>query len=271
MQIGKNMFDEPEYEQEPGEKSAGPEQRAQEKSDEFRMHAELAAVFEAVRKFDAELKPGLDGDVARDVQKSILKLERSRSPEHPILPPESGDEAKRLLSLPNTADLSTNDYHIHRRPGEVMIIRWLAGDEVETYYTRLQAHFDAAMEGYKEDERQAHEWKQSAEMKVYLAELDKIEVKMAERYLRDPIREHDLFVLSTQTADEINIAYLCDHIMSVPVADLVGKASAPPDQPSEHDLAWFFKLFSLRGSFDKVERMCFFAFLQKAEDTFDLE
>ena len=83
------------------------------------------------------------------------------------------------------------------------------------------------------------------------------------------IKEHHLFVLSTQMADEINIAYLSDHIMEVPAADIVGKVSAPPEDPPEKDLAWFYKLFSLRGVRDGVEQMCFFTFLQKTDDSFD--
>ena len=39
---------------------------------------------------------------------------------------------------------------------------------------------------------------------------------------------------------------------------------------TEQDRAWFFKLFSLRGVVQDVQRMCFFTYLQKAEDTFDL-
>jgi hypothetical protein len=96
--------------------------------------------------------------------------------------------------------------------------------------------------------------------------VDKIEVKMAERYLRDVIRQHGVFVLSTQTADEINIAYLADTVMGVSPGEVVGEASAPPDEPTESDLAWFFKLFSLRGMIDGEERMCYFAFLQKSEE-----
>jgi hypothetical protein len=171
-----------------------------------------------------------------------------------------------LLDLPATGGLSTNDYHIHRRPGEVMIVRWLAGGEVETFYERLQAHFDAALEGFKEDERQALEWKRDPKVKAYLKALDGIEVKMADRYLRDHIRQHNLFVLSTQAADELNIAYLADPIMGVTPADIVGSASAPPDDPTEQDLAWFFKLFSLRGMKDGTEQMCFFAYLQKSDE-----
>jgi hypothetical protein len=94
---------------------------------------------------------------------------------------------------------------------------------------------------------------------------------MAERYLREPIRKLNLAVLSTQTADEINIAYLADYVIGIPAAELVGPRSAPPDGASERDLAWFFKLFSLRGMYEGIERMCFFAYLQKSEDTFEID
>ena len=258
------MFDEPN--ESPAERPADPADRAKEKSDEFRMHAELAAVFEGNRKFDAEIRPGLDPEIARDVQKTIGRLEKAKTPDSPVLPEPALADAARLLTLPEARDLSTNDYHIHRRPGEVMIVRWLQGDQVETFYERLQAHFDAALEGCREDERQAHEWRSDPKIVAYLAALDAIEVRMADRYLRDVIRTHNLFVLSTQTADEMNIAHLCDYVMGVPAALVVGAASAPPDEPSEQDLAWFFKLFSLRGMHDRVERMCFFTYLQKSDD-----
>jgi len=259
------MFDEPN--ESPAEDAANPADRAREKADEFRTHAELAAVFEGPRKFDAELRPGLDPELAREVQRTMGRLEKAKSPESPVLPEPSAADAAGLLDLSRTRDLSTNDYHIHRRPGEVMIVRWLAGDEVEAFYERIQAHFDAALEGYKEDERQAHEWKQDAGTKAYLEALDKVEMRLADRYLRDPIRKHNLFVLSTQSADEMNIAYLCDYVMGVPAAELVGAASAPPaEDPTEQDLAWFFKLFSLRGMVDGEERMCFFTYLQKSDE-----
>jgi hypothetical protein len=260
------MFDEPQ--EEPSEPSLTPADRAREKSDEFRMHAELAAVFEGPRKFDARLIPGLNPDIARDVQRTIGKLEKSKTPESPVLPESSMPDAARLLNLPSTNDLSTNDYHIHRRPGEVMIIRWLAGEEVDLYYDRLQAHFDAALAGYKEDEQQSHQWKQDPKTKAYFQALDAIEVKMADRYLRAIIAEHNIFVLSTQTADEINIVYLTEQIMGISAAQLVGPKSAPPDEPTEHDLAWFFKLFSLRGMNEGIQQMCFFTYLQKSDDGF---
>jgi hypothetical protein len=261
------MFDEPE--EDPSERIVDPATRAREKSDEFRMHAELAAVFEGIRKFDANLVSGLDAQVAREVQRTIGRLEKAKSADSPVLPEPSASDAAELLSRGKTPDLSDNDYHIHRRPGEVMIVRWLGGDGVESFYERLQAHFDAALEGFKEDERQAREWKQDPQTQAYLTALDAIDLKMADRYLREPIRQHRLFVLSTQAADEMNIQHLCDYIMGVPASEVVGEASAPPDAATEQDLAWFFKLFSLRGIIEGTERMCFFAYLQKSDDNYE--
>jgi hypothetical protein len=262
------MYEQPnEPEEEPGERALSPADRARDKSDEFRMHAELAAVFEGHRKFDAELRPGLDAQLAREVQRTMGRLEKAKSADSPVLSETSMADAATLLDFPATHQLATNDYHIHRRPGEVMVVRWLAAEQVETYYERLQAHFDAALEGFREDERHAQEWKQDPQTLAYLKALAAIDVRMAERYLRDPIRKLNFFVLSTQTADEMNIAYLTDTIMGVSPADLVGSASAPPeDAPTDHDLAWFFKLFALRGLREGVEHMCFFAFLQKTDE-----
>jgi hypothetical protein len=190
-------------------------------------------------------------------------------PGSPVLPETSLTEAAAVLNLPTTGNLSTNDYHIHRRPGEVMIIRWLTGDQVEKFYERLQAHFDAAMNGFREEEKTDNEWKQDPKTLEYLAALDAVEVKMADKYLREIIRQHKVSVLSTQAADEINIAYLSDYVMGVSAADIVGAASAPPEDPTEKDLAWYYKLFSLRGVTDGIEQMCFFTFLQKTDDGFD--
>jgi hypothetical protein len=259
------MFDEPS--ESPAERAANPAERAKEKSDEFRTHAELVAVFEATRKFDAQILPNLDASLARDIQRTMAKLEKSKAPDSPILPPASMSDAADLLNMAQSRGLSTNDYHIARRPGEVTIVRWLQGEEVETFYQRLQAHFDAAMNAFREEERQSNEWKQDPKTLAYLAALDALEVKLADRYLRGLIRQHKLFVLSTQSADELNIAYLADYVMSVPAAEIVGGAAAPPDDaPTERDLAWFFKLFSLRGMRDGVEQMCCFTFLQKTDD-----
>lgn len=263
------MFEEPE--ESPAEFPADPAQRAREKSDEFRMHAELASVFEGPRKFDAQIRTDLDPELARDIQRTMGRLEKAKSADSPVLPVQSMSEAAGLLNLPDIRDRSRNDYHIRRRPGEVIIVRWLAGDEVEAFYERFQAHFDAALEGYRDEERQAQEWKQDPQTLAFLAALDAIDTRMAERYLRDAIRKHNIFVLSTQTADEINIAYLCDYVMGVAAAEIVGPASAPPEEPTERDLAWFFKLFSLRGIVEGTERMCFFTFLQKAEETFSID
>ncbi|HEV2293107.1 MAG TPA: hypothetical protein VGR35_04580 [Tepidisphaeraceae bacterium] len=261
------MFDEPN-EETPAERSIDPADRAKEKFDEFRMHAELAAVFEAQRKFDAQILPKLDAEVARDVQRTIARLEKARLADGPLLPEPSSADAARLLNLPATSNLSTNDYHIHRRPGEVMIVRFLAGEQVETFYERMQAHFNAALNQYREEERQSHGWKQDPDTLKYLQALDGIDVRMSDRYLRDAIRKHNVFVLSTQTADELDIMHLCDYVMGAPAAEVVGADSAPPeDAATERDRAWFFKLFSLRGINERVERMCFFAYLQKTDDS----
>ncbi|HEV8378038.1 MAG TPA: hypothetical protein VGP99_04250 [Tepidisphaeraceae bacterium] len=261
------MFDEPG--ESPQERVLDPAQRAREKADEFRVHAEVAAVFEGPRKFDAEIRPRLKDDVARDIQKRIAKLEKSKSAESPILPPESAEGAADLLGLPAKSALSTNDYHIHRRPGEMMIVRWLEGKQVETFYERMQAHFDVAMEDYRDEQRQAHGWKQDEKTVAYIAALDAIEVKMADQYLRGIIAKHKVFVLSTLTADQMDILHLCDYVMGVEAAEVVGTASAPGDEPTEQNRSWFFKLFSLRGIIEGVERMCFFAYLQKTEETME--
>ncbi len=251
----------------PAERTFDPATRALEQSNQFRIHAEIAAVFEGTRKWDAQLRPGLDADVARQVQRAVAKLEKSRQGDTPIISPEAAPEAAQVLNLFREKDLSTNDYHVHRRPGEVMIVRWLEGDEVEAFYERLQAHFDAALASFRTEERSANEWKDDPKVTEYLDLLDKMEVKMADRYLRDPIREHGIFVLSTQTADELDILFLTEHVMALPPAELVGRASAPPDDPTEQDRAWFYKLFLLRGVRDGVEQMCFFTFLQKTDDS----
>jgi hypothetical protein len=260
------MFDEPDEQR--AEQATDPAGRAREKADEFRMHAELAAVFEGPRKFDAQILANLSADAARDVQRTIGKLEKLKAADHPVLPPEAMEDATRVLTMPDSSRLSTNDYHVHRRPGETVIIRWLAGDELETFYERLQAHFDVAMNAFREEERQALQWKQDPPTLKYLEALEALDVKMDERYLRPVIREHGVFVLSTQAADEMDIQHLTEYVMGVEPADVVGRASAPPDEPTDQDRAWFFKLFSLRGRIDGAERMCFFTYLQKADDAF---
>ena len=175
-----------------------------------------------------------------------------------------------MLDLPRARQVATCDYHVHRRPGEVMIIRWLAGEQVETFYERFQDHFDVALSTYRQEERSANEWRQDPPTLAYLDELDKVQQRMSDWYLRDVLRRHGLFAISTTTADEIDILHLCNHLMGVPASRLVGAASAPPeDEPTEQERAWFFKLFSLRGMTGGAERMCFFAFLQKTGEAWD--
>jgi hypothetical protein len=259
------MFDDPT--DDPTERAIDPAQRARDKSDEFRMHAELCAVFEGCRKFDARINPTLSAEVARECQKLVARIEKSRLDGAPVISAAAEAKARRALTLNDTAGLATNDYHVYRRPGETMIIRWLTGDEVDRYYQRLQAHFDAALTQFREDERQALGWKQDESIAAYLDALDKVEIKMPDRYLRSIIQTHRVFVLSTHTSDEMDILHLCETIMRISPAEVVGGASAPPeDSPTEQDRAWFFKLFALRGIVENLERMCFFTYLQKTDE-----
>jgi hypothetical protein len=39
------------------------------------------------------------------------------------------------------------------------------------------------------------------------------------------IKKHNIFVLSTQSADELDILHLCDYVMGIPAAEIVGEAS----------------------------------------------
>jgi len=256
------MREEPE--QDPESRGGDPAELARERVEELRMHAQLYATFEGTRKLDAVVRPGFDPKLARDIQQRMARLEKRKVGETPVIDQPGHRDASRLLNVFKVRRLPTNDYHVYRRPGEVMVFRWLAGDQVQTFYERLQAHMDAALEGEKEDQRNAHGWKQDARWQAYLAALEKMRVNMEERYLRPLIRDGGLYVLSTQVADEINISFLCEQVMGIAPEELVGAASAPPDVPTENDLAWFFKLFSLRGMKGRTERMCFFAYLQKA-------
>lgn len=252
------------------EPASDPKLRAREKVEELSLHAELAAVFEGQRKFDAQLRPGFDPQIARDVQQTIGRLEKSKSAESgPILPTASIANAAEMMDLLRTRGVSSNDYHIHRRPGEVMIVRWLEADQVESFYERMQAHFDVALNHYRNEERSANEWKQEPTTLAYLDALDAVDMRMADRYLRDVIRKYPVFVLSTLAVDEMNILHLCDYLMGMAAAEVVGARSAPPGEPTEQDRAWFFKLFALRGTHRGVEQACFFTYLQKTEDAFD--
>ncbi len=264
------MYDEPEYdgpEESPAERPSSPADRAADRFDEFRRQAELVAVFEGCRKFDAGIVPGLDAGVGREVQRGIGRLEKSWEAGGPFLLASASADAAALLAMPDAGALSTNDYHVHRRPGEVMVVRWLVGDQVATFYDRLQAHFDVARDGYVEDQEQDLQWKPDEAVRATLVALKAIEGRMAVRAHRDAIRQLKRFTLATQTADEMNIAHLANAVMGVPAADLVGARSAPPADPTDRDLAWFFKLFLLRGvDAAGAERMCCFTYLQKSDD-----
>ncbi len=271
------MFDEPD--ENPG-RAIDPRQRAKDKVEEILVYTELAAVFEGTWKFDAQVRPDLPPEIARGVQKTVATLAKKRMDGMPVLDGSASDEARALLLMPRDRDLATGDYYVYRRPGEVMVLRWLAGDEVETFYHRFQAHFDAALEGYIEDERSASGWKDDPSTTAYLDALAETKLSMSDRYLRQIIRDHRVYVMSTLAADELDITYLCEQVMRIDSAELVGQSSRPADGltddgatdgvaefgATESDRAWFFKLFALRGIVEQEERMCFFAFLQKSDD-----
>src|SRR6476661_6377537 len=100
------MFDKPDENH--AETALDPERRVKEKSDELRMYAELAAVFEGTRKFEAELLPGLDPDTAREVQRTMAKLAKAKIPDTPVISPDSAESAASLLKMPATGVISTN-------------------------------------------------------------------------------------------------------------------------------------------------------------------
>jgi hypothetical protein len=261
------MYDDPDRQKD--DQAGAPALRLKEKLDELRIHADLCAIFEGTRKFDASIRTEIDPNLIRDVQQIVAKLEKSKQPGKPFLTPARALGATSLFESLTEQGVATGDYHVHRRPGEVMILRWIKGPEVETFYQRLQAHMDVAIRQTREDERQALGWKNDPTTNDYLEQLDQAELDMQKWWMRDLLRNHELVTVRTQTADEINISYIADFIMGVGAAALVGEELAPLSGAEDSELAWFFKLFALCGSNNGVEHIVFFVFLQKTDDEFD--
>lgn len=249
-----------------------PEQAAKDKLEELRMYAELAAVFEGPRKFDHAFRRDLPLDLAQRLQRGLLTLERDRPDQRQILPDEHIPLARQLLSANDAARLTYGDYHASVRPGQVLIARWIHGGDFVTFHDRLSAHFDAMLAGHIEDEESARRWTGDPTLPKYLQSLEKHKFNIAERYLLPFIQGGALpACLSTHTADELNIAFLAETVMGLSVAEVVGQQadSARFDDdawPDESDLAWYFKLFLLRGRVEQLPTACFFAFLQKTRD-----
>jgi hypothetical protein len=261
------MYDDPEERKD--DNADAPDTRLKEKLDGLRIHADLCAIFEGTRKYDAQVRTDVDTNLIRDVQQIVAKLEKSKTPGKPFLTPARALGATSLFESLDEQGVSTSDYHVYRRPGEVMIVRWIKGDQVDTFYERLQAHMDVAIKQTREDERQALAWKNEPATNEYLEKLDEAELDMQKWWMRDLLRDNELATVRTQTADEINISYLADFIMGVGAEAIVGKEFAPPSGPDDAELSWFFKLFALCGSKDGVEHIVFFVFLQKTEEEFD--
>lgn len=244
-----------------------PAKRLAEKLADLRMLAELAAIFEGPRKFQSRVSTDLSIEQARKVQRDIALLERGKKPGVPVLPAAKQPEAIALLERVEELQLAPGDYHLHRRPGEVMLVRWLDDMLADAFYQRMQAHFDTVLEQAREDERQALAWRQDPATQAYLEGLDKAKFNMEEYYARAFARV-GACVLSTLTTDDMNILFLAEHLMGIAPAELVGAASVPEDPFDEGKLGWYCKLFSLRGPARSRERLLFFAFLQRSEGEF---
>ena len=257
------MFDDPP---DPSERPIPPAQRAAERASEFRMHAELAAIFEGPRKSGSRILADLDGPSARDLQQRLARLERARSEASPAIPAEQAAAADEALAWPAERGLAPGDYHLHRRPGEVMMVRWLEGEGAQAFYDRMQAHLEAGMGDFVEEEKRSLAWKNDEPTAAYLSALEEqLKGSMADRYLRPLIQRAGLRALSTLAVDEMDILHLCGHWMGLDPARIVGESAAPPeDQPTESQRTWFFKLLSLRGP--GPERLLFFVYLQKSSD-----
>lgn len=251
-----------------------PEQAAKDKLEELRMYAELAAVFEGPRKFDQAFRRDLPLDLAQRLQRGLLTLERARPGQSQLIPAEHISLARELLAAHDTAGLTCGDYHAAVRPGQVLIARWIQGGDFDTFHERLSDHFDAMLAGHIEDEESARRWLGDSTLPKYLQSLKKHKPNLPERYLWAFIRSGGVpACLSTHTADELNIAFLAETVMGLTVGEIVGQqaALAVSDDddaawPDESDLAWYFKLFLLRGTVEQVPTACFFAFLQKTGD-----
>lgn len=254
------------------ESPAQPTQRARERIDEIRMYAELGAIYEATHKFDADILP-LSGNDARDFQQAVAKLARQKVENSSLIQPQATADALGLLK--RAIELGTNDYHLARKPGEVILLRSLQGPEVDQFYDRMEAHLKAGIEGLREDEEQALAWKDDPDTRAYLKALADPVDPMATRYARPIVQQHPVAILSTWTADEISISYLVESIMQRNISDVVDPSNIPEDGMDESQLAWFFRLFSLRAApldpdtKQRTEHMLFFTFLQKTDDDFE--
>ncbi|MEM6313887.1 MAG: hypothetical protein AAF743_07355, partial [Planctomycetota bacterium] len=210
--------------------------------------------------------PGADALLKR-VQQLVGTVHKGMDPKlGPLVTPNHVEDAATLLAMPDDEGLTTGDYHTRQGVGELLIGRWLRGDEVETFYERYQAHFDAALGHFRDEERSAFEWKGDEPTLAYLDALDDIEANIAEQQVRAAVKEHGVHALTTLTVGELDILYLVDHLMGVDVDDLLGDDSALPDEPTEADRTWFLQLFSLRGLHAGNEATLLFAFLQQADE-----
>ncbi len=124
---------------------------------------------------------GSTPQLARDMQRAMGRLEKSKSPDSPVLP-----GPRRRCGRPAEPSQSPRPVHQrlpHPSPARRSDDRPLAGqgDQVETFYERLQAHFDAALEGFRKTNGRPTNGSKTRKTLAYLAALDAIEVRMADR------------------------------------------------------------------------------------------
>src|SRR5438046_7631163 len=101
----------------------------------------------------------------------------------------------------------------------------------------MQAHFDVAMEDFKEEQKQAHGWKQDEKTAGFLKALEGVEVKMEERYLREIIKKHKVFVLSTLAADQRSEEHTSELQSLTKLVCRLVLATKQGDEPSEEEQA----------------------------------
>jgi hypothetical protein len=247
------------------DQTSQPKQRLAQTLAALKQHAEFAAMYEGPRKFGDAVRPDLDAELARSIQQRVAKVASKIGP-GPLVNASQQTLARELLRLHTAEGLAPRDYFIYRRPGEVMMVRWLAGDDVSTYHQRMQAHFDVALKQTQADEREKLAWRNDEKDNAYLELLDEATFEMSHYTAREIVTRSKMAVMSSLMADAVHIGFLCEQVMGVSAAEVVGAAFSPPADAGDEEVSWFYRHFSLRGVLDEVEAVMNFTFLQKTSD-----
>ena len=135
-----------------------------------------------------QLLPGLDPEVAREVQRGMARLEKAKSPDSPVLPQPSAADAAALLDLPRRPR-PVHQRLPHPPPARRSDDRPLApGRAGRDVLRAASGPLRRGPGGVQGGRAAGQEWKQDPQTLAYLTALDAIEVRMADRYLRDEIR-----------------------------------------------------------------------------------